>query len=321
MTNNKHYRHSIEQADGLFELESTNSLGDLGDIYLPSKTFTDATVPDSKWWNGDTSGFEVKDIKFVGEDYIQFTVTIPDPHETHYKKIPTDNWLPLEASVHQVGHEAEKAFDGDISTYYHVPWNSGESRPHEIVIYLGDEYLISEAHYQPNDNFSPPWEGRVEHMVISVSKDGDEYEDIGGEFFERTMYNQYIELEPTIGSYVKFSAYSSYPPLGSSADEDPRTSMAEISLRGLRSDVLDVEDSKLVPFLTVFPNPTAEQLNIKLEDHSQSHIVITDIAGKVMTYKIVRNDEVIDVSNYPSGMYSVTAIDGDKVDRQVFVKE
>ena len=224
MTANNHYRHSIEQADGLFELENSNALIDLGDVYLPSKSFTDVTVPSSTWWDGESSGFEVKDIKFVGEDHIQFTVTIPKLHEEHYDRISTDNWLALEAAAHQVGYEPEKAFDNDVSTYYHVPWNSSESRPHEIVIYLGDEYLISEAFYQANDNFSPPWEGRVENMGISVSTDGIYYEDIGGEFLERTRYNQFIELEPTLGSYVKFSAFSSF-------DDDPRTSMAEIALR------------------------------------------------------------------------------------------
>lgn len=81
MTPEKHYRHAIVQADGLFELEKgpakpTNK-GNEGDIYIPGRTFTDSTVPSSKWWNGTSSHLEIKNIQFIDESHIQFDVVFP----------------------------------------------------------------------------------------------------------------------------------------------------------------------------------------------------------------------------------------------------
>ncbi len=53
MTPLKHYRHSIEQADGKYELErSATNRGNPGDIYLPGYTFTPDSEPDTHWWDG-----------------------------------------------------------------------------------------------------------------------------------------------------------------------------------------------------------------------------------------------------------------------------
>lgn len=82
MTPEKHYVHSIEQADGLFELErntsSRKNQGNEGDMYIPGRTFTDSTIPNSKWWNGSSSHFEIKNIQFIDDDHIQFDITVPD---------------------------------------------------------------------------------------------------------------------------------------------------------------------------------------------------------------------------------------------------
>jgi M6 family metalloprotease-like protein len=60
MTASKHYECSVEQADGLFELEK-NSTKRAGDLFHAGykDTFNDTTTPNSKWWNGSASGFAV----------------------------------------------------------------------------------------------------------------------------------------------------------------------------------------------------------------------------------------------------------------------
>ena len=60
MTAAKHYPLSVEQADGLFELEK-NGTKRAGDLYRAGykDTFNDTTTPNSKWWNGTASGFAV----------------------------------------------------------------------------------------------------------------------------------------------------------------------------------------------------------------------------------------------------------------------
>ncbi|MBN2575572.1 MAG: hypothetical protein JXP73_13490 [Deltaproteobacteria bacterium] len=63
MTATSHYQLSVEQADGLFELEKNGSkrAGDLFHADYKDR-FDDTTTPDSKWWNGTASGFTVCDI-------------------------------------------------------------------------------------------------------------------------------------------------------------------------------------------------------------------------------------------------------------------
>jgi hypothetical protein len=60
MTATKHYDCSVEQADGLFELEK-NGKKRAGDLFRAGykDTFNDTTTPNSKWWSGSASGFAV----------------------------------------------------------------------------------------------------------------------------------------------------------------------------------------------------------------------------------------------------------------------
>jgi M6 family metalloprotease-like protein len=60
MTATKHYVLSVEQADGLFELEK-NGTKRAGDLYHSGykDAFNDTTTPNSNWWNGSASGFAV----------------------------------------------------------------------------------------------------------------------------------------------------------------------------------------------------------------------------------------------------------------------
>jgi M6 family metalloprotease-like protein/MYXO-CTERM domain-containing protein len=63
MTPTKHYVLSVEQADGLFELEKdgTKRAGDLYHAGYKDR-FDDTTTPNSKWWNGSASGLTVCNI-------------------------------------------------------------------------------------------------------------------------------------------------------------------------------------------------------------------------------------------------------------------
>ncbi|QNU68190.1 M6 family metalloprotease domain-containing protein [Ruminiclostridium herbifermentans] len=68
MTASRHYQVSVEQADGLFQLEKNINLGRAGDLFRAGyKTaFDDTTTPNSKWWNGTSSGLKISNIGPVG---------------------------------------------------------------------------------------------------------------------------------------------------------------------------------------------------------------------------------------------------------------
>lgn len=69
MTLSRHYRVSIEQADGRFDLEKNVNGGGANDLYHTGNkvAFGNATLPDSKWWDGGTSGLEIEGISALGD--------------------------------------------------------------------------------------------------------------------------------------------------------------------------------------------------------------------------------------------------------------
>lgn len=72
MTFEKHYAYSVEQADGRFDLEHLANAGDDGDMFVEGDLFMDWTLPDSKWWNGKSSGLNINSIKFLPGNQISF---------------------------------------------------------------------------------------------------------------------------------------------------------------------------------------------------------------------------------------------------------
>lgn len=64
MTSNSHYLLSLEQADGIFDLEHNKNYYDDGDLFRGGykDSFGDSTTPNSKWWNGTSSGLKISKI-------------------------------------------------------------------------------------------------------------------------------------------------------------------------------------------------------------------------------------------------------------------
>ncbi len=68
MTSDSHYELSLEQADGLFQLERLpNQMGDANDLFAgPAARFADNTGPSSKWWSGAASNLAIDQISAAG---------------------------------------------------------------------------------------------------------------------------------------------------------------------------------------------------------------------------------------------------------------
>jgi hypothetical protein len=76
MTPTEHYELSLEQADGLFELEQgSGQPGDSDDLFGRCARFGDTTTPDSKWWDGTASNLLIDKV-LVGRSKASFRSTL-----------------------------------------------------------------------------------------------------------------------------------------------------------------------------------------------------------------------------------------------------
>ncbi len=320
MTPLKHYRNSIEQADGRFELEkSATNRGNIGDLYRPGKTFTPDSKPDTKWWDGQASGIEIKDIQYVGTDHISFTVTIPEP-AVRLPEIPQKDWRLVSAPPSQSGYQGTKAFDGDLTTYYHVPWGNTSPRPHEMVIDLGQEYQINEFYYTANTNWTAPWEGRVADYKIYLSTDGYTWGTpvASGTFFY-TELTQYVLFANSTGRYLKFSAVNSW--LGDGTQTDVRTSIAEINLRGSKLPS-GIPDSGIGAIgYSLYPNPANEVLNVQTSDSRETVVEIYSLNGNLLVTSTITGSAKINISDLPRGLFLLKLKTAEHLEIRKFIKE
>jgi len=99
MTLDCHYRVSIEQADGLFELETDVNYGGPDDLFHAGNAseFTDATLPDALWWDSRASGLHISNIS-EQDSSMQFTVWT-QPYSSRLS-----GEIAFEGNVHNAGY-------------------------------------------------------------------------------------------------------------------------------------------------------------------------------------------------------------------------
>jgi M6 family metalloprotease-like protein len=66
MTPTAHYECSLIQADGRNDLEKGINNGDGNDLFAQNGLFSDTSTPNSKWWDGTSSGLKVSNITAPG---------------------------------------------------------------------------------------------------------------------------------------------------------------------------------------------------------------------------------------------------------------
>ncbi len=294
----KHYAHSIEQADGLYELETSTTIGgNVGDIYLPGNSFNTTTTPNTKWWDNSISGIDLKNIQLIGTNKVSFTITIPNPHTGHYPLIPQGGWSVVSAPVSQAGYEPAKAFDGDVNTYYHIPYGNTIPRPHDLVLNLGREYSINELFYTANKNESPPWEGRIENYKIYITRDTLNWGTAvaTGTFFQ-TGIQQYVALSNKAGTYLKFSVLSSF-------NSDARTSIAEINLRGFDPLGQSIETNYTTTDFQIYPNPTSGEFTVQLPDATAEITILNMLGEQIIKTETSKREMIINLEN--TGVYLI----------------
>jgi M6 family metalloprotease-like protein len=111
MTPALHYMVSLEQADGLFDLENNVNYGDSTDLFSADykSTFNDTTVPDAKWWDGSNSGLSLLNISNIGTTMSFGTAIVdaapPLPNPAKWDIVPTAT------GTHTITMKAKQAVD------------------------------------------------------------------------------------------------------------------------------------------------------------------------------------------------------------------
>jgi M6 family metalloprotease-like protein len=144
MTTGSHYELSLEQADGLFQLErQRNQYGGIGDLYAgTSARFADNTVPDSKWWNGTSSNLTIDQVSAAGPS-ITFRCLLSDAVtppptlrqvSTPNRAIPENNQLGITDTIDipdaltissiTVGIDITHTYRGDLNATLTTPWGT-----------------------------------------------------------------------------------------------------------------------------------------------------------------------------------------------------
>lgn len=70
----------------------------------------------------------------------------------------------------------------------------------------------------------------------------------------------------------------------------------------IATDVNDFSNEKSND-ISLFPNPTTGLVQIKSKDTDLNKLLIINTLGAVMETKNITNNDFVDLSNYPSGMY------------------
>jgi len=88
-----HYKVSVEQADGMFDLENNRNCGDTNDMFHRghNDSFDDWTQPDARWWNGAPSGLVISNISDVNSTMSFFALTLFKVKKCLVKAGKTDN--------------------------------------------------------------------------------------------------------------------------------------------------------------------------------------------------------------------------------------
>ena len=144
MTSGSHYELSLEQADGLFQLErQRNQIGDAGDLFAgPLARFGDSTLPDSKWWNGTSSNLRIEEVS-AADQSITFKcflsdVTTPPATltrtSTPNRAIPENNEAGITDTIDiaealtisslRVGVDITHTYRGDLNATLTTPWGT-----------------------------------------------------------------------------------------------------------------------------------------------------------------------------------------------------
>jgi len=85
------------------------------------------------------------------------------------------------------------------------------------------------------------------------------------------------------------------------------------------TDFATILNTSKTPLFNVYPNPSIDKITISIKDNLESTLRIVDVKGKLMYSKIISQNHIINVSNWPKGMYFVKLISKNKENTRPFI--
>jgi hypothetical protein len=126
------------------------------------------------------------------------------------------------------------------------------------------------------------------------------------------LIQMYTDIPTIMGDSVSYYYY--IVGLPDSPCQFKSTNSKSSNIQKIYFHKLNSINEKSIESLIIYPNPTSEQINIKLKNNNEKIVNIFDMNGKkVIEYKT--NDSLININvqNYPIGLYIVKIIDNNHV--------
>ena len=188
---------------------------------------TDPNNPDSDG-DGLSDGEEVNT---YGTDPLVADADVVIP-QTQFTLVSVDS----EELVGENG-DGENAFDGAPLTHWVTQWSGGSpAHPHELVIDLNGDYLISGFRYLPRQDGGV--NGTVADYSFSVSDDGATWSEVSSGTFAANLNEKEVRFPATPGRFIRFVALSEI-------NGQPWTTMAELNVLGTVAEAIDSDGDGL----------------------------------------------------------------------------